>query len=57
MSTPDTDALARYRAALVHALAVATENHRADGPGRDWEAGRIDAYRHALDLLDAAGAP
>jgi hypothetical protein len=57
MSTPDAEALARYRAALVHALTVATENHRAGGPGRDWEAGRIDAYRHALDLLDETGAP
>lgn len=43
------------RRSLAHALDVAEENHRtAPGAARDWEAGRIEAYRHALDLLAAA---
>lgn len=36
-----------------HYLEVARENHTGSppGPARDWEAGRIAAYSHALEVL------
>lgn len=48
------EAADRLRAALDHAAEVARENHAAaTGSARDYEAGRIDAYQHAAELLAA----
>ena len=53
-----TQGYATVREGLAHYPDIATENHQnATGGHREWEAGRLEAYRHALELLDQAEAP
>lgn len=49
----NAEQLDRYRAALAHYMAAAEGNHKATPS--DYEHGRRDAYKHALEILAEIG--